>query len=203
MLVNPILGLATAYYLLRPFFSPRTSMDLLGSRDEFLHARNWKLSPEQDSWLHGASPGQGQELRDALHPHLDLEKTMVHVPHVQPGDYVSWHCDTPHAVDKTHVGSSESSVLYIPACPLTETDAQYLVRQRDALLRGVPSPDFPGGEGESKHIGRPTVDDLLKTCTPEGLRAFGLNSWDSTEDGLSPAQVELMDRANKILGFYT
>lgn len=41
-----------------------------------------------------------------------------------------------HAVDKTHAGVADSSVMYIPACPLTETNARYLVRQREAFLQG-------------------------------------------------------------------
>ena len=31
----------------------------------------------------------------------------------------------------------DSSVLYIPACPLTETNAEYLVRQREAFFEGI------------------------------------------------------------------
>jgi len=44
--------------------------------------------------MQGATPGHGMELRDVLHPHLNLDRTMVHVPKVAPGDYVSWHCDS-------------------------------------------------------------------------------------------------------------
>jgi hypothetical protein len=29
-----------------------------------------------------------------LHPHLELERTMVHVPRIKPGDFVAWHCDS-------------------------------------------------------------------------------------------------------------
>ena len=42
-----------------------------------------------------------------------------------------------HAVDKTHAGTTDSSVIYIPACPLTETNAEYLKRQREAFLEGM------------------------------------------------------------------
>jgi len=49
-----------------------------------------------------------------------------------------------HAVDKVHAGTSDSSVMYIPCCPLTETNAEYLVRQREAFSEGRPAPDFPG-----------------------------------------------------------
>ena len=42
-----------------------------------------------------------------------------------------------HAVDKMHAGKDDSSVLYIPACPLTEANAEYLVRQREAFFEGT------------------------------------------------------------------
>ena len=42
-----------------------------------------------------------------------------------------------HAVDKVHAGKSDSSVMYIPACPLTVGNADYLVRQREALWEGT------------------------------------------------------------------
>jgi hypothetical protein len=34
----------------------------------------------------------GPRLNDETHPHLQLEKAMVSVPHVEPGDMVFWHC---------------------------------------------------------------------------------------------------------------
>lgn len=37
--------------------------------------------------------------RPLLHPHLELEKTMIAVPKVKPGDAVFWHCDLIHAVE--------------------------------------------------------------------------------------------------------
>ncbi|KAI9725625.1 MAG: hypothetical protein M1828_002910 [Chrysothrix sp. TS-e1954] len=200
LLVNPLLGLATSYYLLRPFFEAKRSAEALGP--EFLEPSNWRLQREQDSWLHGATPGHGQELTAQLHPHLDLDHSMVHVPKVAPGDYVAWHCDTIHAVDKVHAGSTDSSVLYIPSCPLTELNARHMDRQRDTFMRGVPGPDFPGGEGEANHIGRLVTDDVAELSDAGGLRAFGLKAWDSTEPGLTQGQREVMDRSNKILGFY-
>ena len=46
-----------------------------------------------------------------------------------------------HAVDKIHVGKDDSSVMYIPACPLTEANAGYLVRQREAFFEGRSPPE--------------------------------------------------------------
>ena len=205
LLVNPLLSRATAYFLLRPFFSPkRGATDPTGEtyEEQFLSPDNWQLDITPNSWIHGATPGHGQELRAALHPHLNLPKSMVHVPKVNPGDYVSWHCDAIHAVDQVHAGKSDSSVMYIPTCPLTVSNAEFLARQRGCFLEGSPSPDFGGGKGESEHIGRTGVEDVMKANPEEGMRAFGLREWDSSEPGLTLGQKEVMDRANKILGFY-
>ena len=238
LMVNPMLRGATAYVLMRPFFEPKRSLEQVGTED-YLKPENWKLEGEtsvrvlsvdrhksgglsancSQSFLQGATPGHGQELNEILHPHLDLQTSMVHMPDVRPGDFVAWHCDSMycllpctlsdvnsivaiHSVDKTHAGRSDSSVLYIPVCPLTEHNAQYLRRQRNTFLNGTPSPDFGGGEGESKHVGRPTVQDLPMMMDSDGLRAMGLMEWDSAAPGLSKGQREVMDRANKELGFY-
>ena len=133
LLVNPLFKLATAYYLLRPFFSPRKEV----GREGYLEAGNWELDPWPTTVLQGASMGHAQELSEALHPHLDLKRSMVHVPRVGPGDYVAWHCDTIHAVDAVHMGKKDSSVLYVPTCPLTEANAVYLAKQREAFAKGM------------------------------------------------------------------
>ena len=205
LLVNPLLSRATAYFLLRPFFSPkRAAADPIAETYEeaFLDPNNWTLDASPTSWLQGATPGRGQELRAFLHPHLNLPSSMVHMPRVNPGDYVSWHCDTIHAVDKVHAGKSDSSVIYIPACPLTVANADFVARQRECFLSGAPCPDFGGGKGESEHVGRPGVEDVRRVNPVEGMQAFGLREWDSNAPDLAPGQREVMDRANKILGFY-
>ncbi|POR39726.1 Uncharacterized protein TPAR_00084, partial [Tolypocladium paradoxum] len=145
LLVNPLMHMATAYVLLRPFFRPAREDRGPGYLDE----GNWVFTGTADmtSELQGASPGHGQELTDELHPHLELGRTMVHVPPIKPGDFVAWHCDTIHSVDRLHTGRADSSVLYIPVCPVTDMNAAYLARQRAAFRAGTPGPDFPGGEG--------------------------------------------------------
>ena len=188
LLVNPLFNLATSYYLLRPFFSPK---NVDASKSGYLDGENWQLDPIQTSLLQGATLGMAQELSAALHPHLELEKSMVHIPDVRPGDYVAWHCDIIHAVDKIHNGTSDSSVMYIPACPLTEINAQYLVRQREAFLAGTPGPDFPGGKGESEHVNRMGKEDVEKAGGVNGLRGMGLAPWD--------VENEFLGRANEIV----
>lgn len=111
LLVNPLLRLATAYALLRPFFRPREPLAVTGgagekegprgaARARFLDAANWEFTggEEMTSEIPGATPGYGMEFPEfAMHPHLELDRTMVHVPPVRPGDYVAWHCDSEFA----------------------------------------------------------------------------------------------------------
>jgi len=97
LLVNPLLSMATTYFLLRPFFEPVYLPPKDCSRmalHTFLEPSNWQLETETSSRLQGATPGYAQELSTALHPHLELDKTMVHIPKIAPGDYVAWHCDS-------------------------------------------------------------------------------------------------------------
>lgn len=168
--VNPLLKHATAYFLLRPFFSARNTDE---TRPGFLDEDNWILEEQQSSTLHGSMPSLCQEFNAALHPHLDLEKSMVHIPKVYPGDYVAWHCDTIHAVDKKHSGTTDSSVLYIPSCPTTEKNLEYIARQCKAFEAGTPGPDFPGGIGESNHVGKPHPKDIAEAGGEKGLYAMG------------------------------
>lgn len=135
-----------------------------------------------------------------MHPHLELDKTMVHVPDIKPGDFVAWHCDTIHSVDKVHQGASDSSVLYIPVCPVTALNASYLVRQREAFRTGQPGPDFPGGEGESRHEGRWTEEELSSFADGGGRKAMGLERL-GVDDNEGNGGREVMKTANAILGF--
>ena len=131
--VCPMVRHSTAYTILRPFFDLNTSQ------------------PNIDNTFPGAVPGTCQEYNPVTHPHLDLESTMVSVPRVEPGDYVAWHCDSLHSVDKEHHGKKDSSVLYIPATPMCEMNVDYLLKQRTADQSYSPPWDFPGagGPGES------------------------------------------------------
>lgn len=91
-------------------------------------------------------------------------------------------------------------MLYIPICPVTSINAEYLVRQRTAFRDGTPGPDFPGGEGEARHTGRPTESELRSWTTSEGLRAMGFEKLQVNSDAL-PGQKSVVEAANKILGF--
>ncbi|KAK9319798.1 hypothetical protein V1517DRAFT_296615 [Lipomyces orientalis] len=198
LLVNPLIQLATVYLLLRPFFRPKNE----NRGPEFLEEGNWSFTDlsEMTSELQGASTDHRQELSDELHPHLNLEQTMVHIPQIEPGDFVAWHCDTIHAVDKLHIGTSDSSVLYIPVCPVTDINSEYLARQRASFREGKPAPDFPNGEGETGHIGRPSEDMLREWTNGTGRQALGLEPLEVREAAL-PGEREVVARANEMLGF--
>ncbi|KAL8774091.1 MAG: hypothetical protein Q9209_001199 [Squamulea sp. 1 TL-2023] len=195
--VCPMVKEAMAYMLLRPFFTPRKGIEDPG----YLDIVNWTLEDPMTSTLQGAVPASGQELNRELHPHLALEDTMVHVPKVKPGDYVAWHCDTIHAVDSTHTGTSDSSVLYIPACPLTEANAEYLSRQRETFAEGTPAPDFPSGEGESEHRGRLTPEYVMKNISLKAQRAMGLAAFNTKQRDMFNRERATLRQANRILGF--
>ncbi len=87
-------------------------------------------------------------------------------------------------------------MLYIPVCPVTELNATYVARQREAFLKGTPGPDFPGGKGESGHVDRPQQELI---GSEEGLRAMGLEKLDPS--GLHGGARAVVERANAILGF--
>lgn len=75
---------------------------------------------------------------------------------------MAWHCDTIHAVDNVHNGSMDASVFYIPVVPKSRSNDQYIETQKQHFLKGIPAPDFPGGAGESNHVGRATKEDIAK-----------------------------------------
>jgi hypothetical protein len=199
LLLCPMIKLSTAYFLLRPFFSPKVAR---GS--DFLHEDNWVLDIKQTSLIQGSLPGYTQELNDLLHPHLELNRSMVHIPALQPGDYVIWHCDMIYGMDGIRDDHNETDrgdgalTMFLPACPLTLNNALYLGRQRKTFLLGKPSPDFGSGRGESLHVGRLEVQDINDAGANDGLRAMGLLPWDEYEAD-SQAQIELLGMANAIL----
>lgn len=124
--VNPLFDRATAYYLLRPFFEAVRGPDGM-AKEDFLSVNNWRLKKEQDSTLHGAYPSQCLELNDTLHPHLELENSMVNVPTVRPGDYVAWHCDSEYThtyyLHQHIANSSQPFTLSTPPTPVPPTPA--------------------------------------------------------------------------------
>jgi Protein of unknown function (DUF1479) len=64
--------------MLRPFFKPRTSSSDLD---------DWVVDLENADFP-GSQMGKTQELNDKTHPHLQLSRTMVSAPHMEPGDQI-------------------------------------------------------------------------------------------------------------------
>ncbi|OBZ69678.1 Uncharacterized protein YbiU [Grifola frondosa] len=178
--VLPFLKLSSAYTMLRPFFR--------------LGGTGWELDLESTEFP-GSVPGKAQELRGHTHPHLQLDRSMVSIPRVEPGDQVYWHCDVVHAVEAEHNGVGDSSVLYIPAVPLTEKNAAYLRDQRENFVGGRPPPDFPGGEGESRFAGRGSPEGV---SSAEGRRMLGLEPFECSPDATA-AEVNVIEMANTLL----
>ncbi|BEJ02402.1 hypothetical protein CcaverHIS631_0701970 [Cutaneotrichosporon cavernicola] len=188
--VYPALREATAYVVLRPFFRPLLPPEVSG----YLSAENWVLDLESAAFP-GATLGKTLELSAATHPHLMLDKCMVPMRTVQPGDYVLWHCEGLHAVEELQGGERDSSVLYIAACPLTQRNAVHLRQQRDCLERGESGPDFPAGAGEGDFVGRATAKDINGA---EARRAMGLEPFDAAWGGTQGVRA-LRRAANHVL----
>ncbi|RBR15879.1 uncharacterized protein FIESC28_07166 [Fusarium coffeatum] len=194
--------LATAYYLLRPFFTTKNPPPENRTGPEweaYLAPDNWKLQTEPDSIIHGAVPGHAQRITETWHPHLHLRNSMITLPTLQPGDYIFWHPDLPYYLSsnnyglKTPSGSKNevSMLVYIPAAPLTQTNALYLARQRKAFQRGHPGPDFDStGRGivEEDAETRPGEKEIAEVGGPSSLQAMGLAPWEvaGTRSGTPP-----------------
>ncbi|KAI0124778.1 hypothetical protein BJ170DRAFT_584884 [Xylariales sp. AK1849] len=175
--------LSTAYFLLRPFFSPKKGPPEKRQDSEewegYLDASNWYLDRDQSTIIHGAVPGHAQRVTDLWHPHLQLCSSLVAPPTLRPGDYIVWHPDQAYAFEKAP--PSLSMLVYTPAAPLTQTNALFLARQRKAFLRGHPGPDFDStGSGlgsEAPHTGRLEGKDIASVGGEAGLQAMGLAPW--------------------------
>lgn len=181
----PELKLSTAYQLLRPYF-------ILG--EEF---------DDVTPLFPGASPGNLQFLPTRkLHPHLLLEKSMVGIPPVKPGDYVFWHCDLVHEVDRFHPGTVDSSVSYNGCVPLCPYNLENLVSMRQSFLDGKPPKDFADYEYlefEKEHEDHGAKRENVLSLA--GLRALGLEPFDEEEAGITPGQRAMRKLANQKLGF--
>lgn len=70
--------------MLRPFFRPKL---LSRSGEVSLAAEDWEVDLDSTAFP-GSEMGKAQGLNEKTHPHLRLDKTMVSIPKVQPGDQV-------------------------------------------------------------------------------------------------------------------
>ncbi|CAI7644266.1 unnamed protein product [Penicillium discolor] len=180
----PHLKASVAYIMLRPFFHT-------GEFDDSLPT------------FPGATPGNTQLFPTTEHhPHLDLERAVVGISPVRPGDYVFWHCDLVHGVDQMNQGKNDSSVFYNASNPLTPANVDSLLATRDAFLEGDVPVDFMRGHGtmerEYEHEDHGARKENI--LTDGGLRAMGLLKLDEDEEGLTSGQREVRRIANHMLG---
>ena len=182
LLLAPLVKEVTAYYMLKPFFDANDNIKF-------------------DSSMPGAYPGKGLEFNKNSHPEMDLDSLMVHIPKMNPGDMVFWHCDLVHAVDSIHMGRHDSSVLYIPSAPLCKRNLEYAWAQRESFFKGLVGPDFPGfpdSIGETKHIGRAGVEDVYEEGGEDALKEFTLDRFEE-DDNFPRGALRAVHKANKIL----
>lgn len=92
-------------------------------------------------------------------------------------------------------GHGDSSVMYIPAIPLSRNNFRYLMTQRAQFEAGRPPVDFPGGVGESLFTGRGTLSDIK---TEEARRAMGFAPF-LIEDGMAESEKRLIEECNREL----
>ncbi|QRV76131.1 hypothetical protein RhiJN_04146 [Ceratobasidium sp. AG-Ba] len=201
----PDLTLLTAYIILRPFFKP------VDGDSNNLDSSNWTIDVAGSPDFHGLRRelnSFGKEMFTSLrasqesHPHLRVDQTMTSAPRVNPGDMVFWHCDLLHSVETEHKGTGVSSVMYIPAVPLTLPNAKYVAAQRDAFLAGKPPPDFPqhDGQGESGYVNKGREEHIT---SPEGRCAMGLKPFDTSAPSLTASEKDVLAKANSIFGLAT
>lgn len=209
--VLPSPKLVVAYFLLRPFFSAKNkaptsaaagldednaSPEAIAEWEAFLDPDNWALDEEQSTIIHGAVPGHAQRITELWHPHLRLRRSLVEIPTLQAGDYVIWHCDQAYSIMTAAASKpgtpgpetpAPSMLMYTPACPLTQTNALFLARQRKAFVQGQPGPDFDSAGSamgsEAPHEGRPGKEEIAEVGGDAGLKAMGLAPWELSSDG--------------------
>lgn len=111
-------------------------------------------------------------------------------------------------------------MLYIPAIPLTiekcvvvvsrlslpvsfshlsttlfHTSAKHLALQASAFAQGLPSPDFPQGQGESLNVGRSKPEDVTDR---QARQLLGLEPFDIPGSS-SPGEEALIQEVNKTM----
>jgi hypothetical protein len=178
--VCPLIRHSTAYLMLRPLFD--------------IESGKLKLDADFPNSVMAAA----QEYDPVSHPDLELESTMISMPQVEPGDYVVWHCDMIHSVDKEHRGTGDSSVAYIPACAVTKANIDFMKKQRMSALRYSPPPDFPGAGSDGELGFEGGVD--WATLSADGLQAMGLGKqeWSVTEN-MSEGERRVVEYGNRVL----
>ena len=99
-----------------------------------------------------------------------LERAMVPIPAVAPGDTVWWHGDLYHSVGPATNDSRWGNVMYIGAAPRCGRNDAYSPSLYPRFTAGTSPVDFPSDDFEVDFVGRATDDDLDEV----GRAQFGL-----------------------------
>jgi hypothetical protein len=89
-----------------------------------------------------------------------LERALVPIPAVQPGDTVWWHGDLLHGVAPASNDVRWGNVMYIGSSPRCPRNDAYAPSMLDRLRRGASPLDFPAEDFEAPFAGRARVGDL-------------------------------------------
>ncbi len=65
------------------------------------------------------------------------------IPDLRPGDPVWWHCDLIHGVAPVEDQRGWGNVMYIPAAPMCDKNAEYAVKVAQRFAAGESPDDFP------------------------------------------------------------
>lgn len=184
----PNLKEVVPYLLLRPFFN-----------------ENGEFDPTT-SYFPGADPGTGQFFApDDAFSHLKQLESVISIPNVEPGDFVFWHADLLHEVDREHNGNRDSSVCYIGQCPLSAYNINTMEDTIQKFLSGEKPRDWAyvnniqGHTCENDFSDRSQLSDIL---TLNGLQAIGLKPFDETDSNIRAGARKVRALANRRLASY-
>ncbi|KAK7678194.1 hypothetical protein QCA50_018760 [Cerrena zonata] len=191
--VIPNLKLVMAYIILRPLFwdDPKS-----GDIDDYHIDVTTPKFP-------GAEPSYGQlYLNDDFYPHIKQAKTCVGIPDVNRGDFVFWHCDVCHEVDKEYPITDEnahSSVFYYGQTPLSIANICTLLETRRSFLNNKSPLDYASqqsAEEKERDFQGANIHDLKNESA---LKSMGLLEFDVNEPGITNGQRKIREIANKAL----
>lgn len=182
----PNIKVVNAYSILRPFF--------------------WRDDGEIDletPKFPGAIVGSGQFFCvEDTHPHLRHLETVYNIPYANTGDYVFWHCDVAHEVDKVHNGSKNSSVFFNAYCPLCPYNIDNMIATREAFKKAVAPRDFVKDKNISATYECSFPDHGARKeniLTEDGMRGMGFSPYDIHEPGLTLGQIKVRKMANEAM----
>lgn len=184
--VLPNIKLVNAYSILRPFFWADTEeIDLTSAK------------------FPGVTfVGTGQFFLNKYMHHLRQAETVLSIPYANVGDYVFWHADVAHEVDKQHNGSEDSSVFFNAYCPLSPYNVENLLATHQAFLDGKAPRDFIKDKALGKQCEGDFEDNGAKKeniLTDDGLKAMGFMEFDENQPGITKGQRIVRKMANEAI----